>query len=169
MLVQASPAVCHPGWCGIQVLPSLADTELPQAVALGTKAHRNAVPGWPARFATALRQRVHASASQPAGSAALDSVRLGLVLDKAGSLAAAVLASIDAEWHGLKPASAPGEVRLDVRACACHQLLQGCSLTGQHLLTAFSVVWKGPTGLWHLGGRSCPVPQAIRARLCECA
>lgn len=92
------------------MLPSLADTELPQAVALGAKAQGSAVPGWAAKFAKALRMRVHASAGQPAGSAALDSARLGLVLDTAGSLASAVLSSIGSEWRASKPAAAVSEV-----------------------------------------------------------
>ena len=89
----------------------MADTELPQAVALGTKAQGSAASGWPQKFAGALRARAHASVGHPAGSAALDSVRLGLVLDKAGALATAMLASIDAQWRAAKPAAAVGEVR----------------------------------------------------------
>lgn len=96
--------------CAAQVLPTMADTELPQAVALGTKVHSCAVPGWPAKFAGALRDRVHASATHPAGSAALDSVRLGLVLDRAGSLASAMLSCIDAQWSTGKPAANAAEV-----------------------------------------------------------
>lgn len=92
------------------MLPSLADTELPQAVALGTKVHSSAVPGWPAKFAGALRDRVHAAVTHPAGSAALDSVRLGLVLDRAGSLASAMLSCIDAQWSTEKATANAAQV-----------------------------------------------------------
>ena len=114
-----------------QVLPALGDTELPQALVLGTKVHNSAVPGWSSTFAAALRARVHASAGQPAGSAALDSVRLGLVMDKAGSLAAAVLANIDADWRGAQPPSAE-EVRNSRRPQAS---------TEAHAPPTGSIIW----------------------------